>query len=89
MMAQAADAADNDGGATLIPYIILVWALVSALAFAGLALRDGRPGEENRLFWMVMLAMAWPLVIGFFLFGTALWLFGSVAHLIKRQYRRL
>ena len=42
-----------------------------------------------RLFWMVMLAMAWPLVIGFFLFGTALWLFGSVAHLIKRQYRRL
>ena len=73
----------------MIPYMILVWALVSALAFAGLALRDGRPGEENRLFWMVMLAMAWPLVISFFLFGTALWLFGSIAHLIKRQYRRL
>lgn len=63
-------------------FIITNWAFVAAILFVGLN-RKLLPAVE--MIWTVVLCLLWPVLLLFFLIGTALWLVSSIYHSIRRR----
>ena len=63
-------------------FLVTNWAFVAAVLFV---LFSWRPTSGEQMFWAGVLSLMWPLLLVFFLIGTALWAFSSAQHAIKRR----
>ena len=63
-------------------FITANWAIVAAILFTVMNSRR-LPGAQ--MVWTALLCAIWPLLLLFFLVGTALWFVGSVRHALKRR----
>jgi hypothetical protein len=72
----------HDGSMTW--FIVTNWAFVTAILFV-LANRRGMAGDQ--MIWTGLLCALWPLLLAFFLMGSAFWALSSTNHAIKRRRR--
>lgn len=63
-------------------FLITNWAFVAAVLFLVLNRKFPPAGEMT---WTGVLCLLWPVLLVFFLFGTALWFVSSAYHSIKRR----
>lgn len=63
-------------------FIVTNWAFVAAILFV-LANRRGMAGDQ--MIWTGLLCALWPLLLAFFLMGSAFWALSSMYHAIKRR----
>jgi hypothetical protein len=65
-------------------FFITNWAFVAAILFV---LISRRRTQGDQIIWTGLLCALWPLLLAFFLMGTAFWAFSSAYHAIKRRRR--
>lgn len=63
-------------------FVITNWAFVAAILFV--VLNRKRPPVDEMI-WTGVLCLLWPVLLLFFLVGTALWFAGAVCYAIKRR----
>lgn len=63
-------------------FLVANWAIVAAVLFLVLN-RKLPPAAE--MMWTGVLCLLWPVMLLFFLIGTALWFASSVYHSAKRR----
>ena len=66
----------------MIWFLVTNWAFVAAILFV--VLHRKRPPVDEMI-WTGVLCLLWPVLLLFFLVGTALWFAGTVYHSIKRR----
>lgn len=63
-------------------FVVTNWAIVAAILFT---VMNSRRLPAEQMMWTALLCTIWPLLLLFFLIGTALWFAGSVYHALKRH----
>jgi hypothetical protein len=63
-------------------FVITNWVFVAAILFV--VLNRKRPPVDEMI-WTGVLCLLWPVLLLFFLVGTALWFAGAIYHSIKRR----